>query len=111
MSYEYDVMFPFHSFYEVEQDLADKDLAALLTMALVPEMFEPQEYIEGVPDTELRDWPKTASPDRRTAKIHAFSMLKQLPPPVRSLVHGYLKWIKGEEVEKALERDSESIPP
>ena len=111
MSYEYAIVFSFHSFYGVEQDLTDKNLAALLTMALLPEMFEPQEYEEEVPDSELRDWPKTIAADRHTAKIHAFSMLKGLPPGMRSLVHGHLKWIKGEGVQKALEKDSESVPP
>jgi hypothetical protein len=104
-------MFSFHLLYNAEHDLADRDLAALLTMALLPEMFEPQEYEEEVPDIELRAWPKTISSDRRLAKIQAFSMLRRLPPGIRSVVHGHLKWIKGGGVEKALANDSESVPP
>lgn len=80
-------------------------------MALVPEMFEPQEYVEEVPDGELRRWSETISPDRRVAKIHAYSMLKELPAGIRSTVYGHLKWIKGGGAKRALEMDSESVPP
>jgi hypothetical protein len=93
------------------EDLPERDLAALLSMALLPEMFEPQEYLGEVPDVELRDWPKTISADRRQAKIHALSMLKQLPSHLRSTVYRQLKWIIGGDVQKHLERDSESVPP
>ena len=111
MSYECAVVFSFHSFYDVEHDLADKDLAALLTMSLVPEMFEPDEYMEEAPVRTLRNWSETMSLDRRTAKIHAFSMLKRLPREMRSAVQRHLKWIKGGGAQKALKRDSESVPP
>ena len=80
-------------------------------MSLVPEMFEPDEYVEEVPDWTLRHLPETVSQDRCTAKIHAFTLLKHLPPGMCSVVQRHLKWIKGGVAQKALKRDAESVPP
>lgn len=92
------------------QDLSDEDLAALLTMALAPEEFDPQEYEEEVPDMVQKEWPNTISNDRRQAKIHALSFLKEMPH-LQGIVYANLKWIKGKAAKKVLGKKADHLPP
>lgn len=93
------------------QELSDENFAALLTMALAPEEFEPQEYEEEVPDIVQKQWPETVANDRRQARLHAFSLLKELPH-LHGIVYANLKWIKGKDkvAQRALRKNPGIFP-
>jgi hypothetical protein len=79
-------------------------------MALAPEMFEPQEFEDENGNIEQHQWPSTLGSDRSQAKIHAFSLLKELPR-LHGIVFKNLTWIMQKAAQKALEQNSGSLPP
>jgi hypothetical protein len=81
-------------------------MAALIIMALVPELFEPQQVENKHGQVEPWHWPKTISLDRRDAKFHAKSLL-QLMPDVLDIVHANMRRIASPQCRRELLRNSQ----
>ena len=64
----------------IDCSLPDNDLAALITMALDPEMFTPQEVSLSEDESpEALVWPDTIYNDRKQGKFLACCLLKAMP--------------------------------
>jgi hypothetical protein len=82
------------------------DMAALLIMMLVPELFEPQPAKNERGEVEPWDWPETTYSDRHHAKFHAKSLLQSMPELI-GIVHANMSHLMTPQCRQELLRNSQ----